>query len=823
MQTTAQDLIERAAKYDLGLAADIRAFAKAREFGLVFEHNRPEAMRLYGKKISKGDTVHILAPRGKVEKPANKVPWRVARIEGSIAHLKGIEDPESNCDVELSELVAVAAFEEPIYAGLKEVGRVERGGDKPYQVVINGENYHALEALLFAYAGKADCIYIDPPYNTGARDWKYNNDYVDGTDEYRHSKWLALMERRLNLARDLLNPQRSVLIVTIDEKEYLRLGLLLEQVFPESNIQMISSIVSRKGSNRRTEFSRCVEYIFFVMIGDAVPASHTHDMNGTGNASNSDSPVCWQYLKRRGTSRGASRAGRPGLFYPIFINRADGSFHSVGEPLDPDLDRHSIKIPEGTWAAYPLRPNGDEGCWQIKPSRFLEQLDEGTCYLSNVDESKESAQFLYLKDADRRKVLDGTVKTLGREANGKRILEGVDTVSVRPKDVWSVESHDATQGTNMLNAIFGSKRFSYPKSLYAVEDAIRFFVSNNPEALVVDFFAGSGTTAHAVMRLNHQDGGRRRSISVTNNEVSEDEEKRFTERELRHGDEEWERYGIARYTTWPRVEAAITGLTPDGRPIEGEYLPMETKVEYKSRVIKQIDYANPELMRSRAKKDVTKKKKMLTQLSNGALVQRLLDDNADFAIADDSEIAILFNDSAVDDWLEALDGQDQVKTIYVVTDNNRLFKKTKTDIEDLLGKYEEEVPAPSPMANGFEENAIFFDLTYQNPVVVDLDGAYEEIAPLLWMRAGCKGPIIDARGDGIYQVAETYAILFDYAFAQDFVTELESKPEIQTVYVVTDDEGRYQSINHALKGRDVVQLYESYLRSFEIAAEGALR
>ena len=126
------------------------------------------------------------------------------------------------------------------------------------------------------------------------------------------------------------------------------------------------------------------------------------------------------------------------------------------------------------------------------------------------------------------------------------------------------------------------------------------------------------------------------------------------------------------------------------------------------------------------------------------------------------------------------------------------------------------------MADGFEENAIFFDLTYQNPVVVDLDGAYEEVAPLLWMRAGCKGPIIATRGDGTYELAETYAILFDYAFAQDFVMELDARPEIQTVYVVTDDEGRYQSINQALKGRDVVQLYESYLRSFQIAAEGAL-
>ena len=248
------------------------------------------------------------------------------------------------------------------------------------------------------------------------------------------------------------------------------------------------------------------------------------------------------------------------------------------------------------------------------------------------------------------------------------------------------------------------RKFPYPKSLYAVEDALRFFVSDKPNALIIDFFSGSGTTAHAMMRLNHQDGGNRRCVCITNNEVSESEARKMTKQRLRQGDPEWERYGICEYITKPRIEAAITGLTPEGNPIKGDY------------------------------------------------------------------------------------------------------------------KFTDEFP----MADGFEENAIFFDLTYQNPVVVDLDGAYEEVAPLLWMRAGCKGPIIATRGDGTYEFSETYAILFDYAFAQDFIMELDARPEIQTVYVVTDDEGRYQSINQALKGRDVVQLYESYLRSFQIAAEGAL-
>src|ERR1019366_5769080 len=139
--------------------------------------------------------------------------------------------------VALDDLVVVAEFRDTLYPGLVSTGKVQRGGHKPFQTVINGENYHVLKALTYTHRGKVDAIYIDPPYISGAKDWKYNNDYVEGDDLYRHSKWLAMIERRLLLAKQLLNPADSVLIVTIDEKEYLRLGLLLDQGFPEARIQ----------------------------------------------------------------------------------------------------------------------------------------------------------------------------------------------------------------------------------------------------------------------------------------------------------------------------------------------------------------------------------------------------------------------------------------------------------------------------------------------------------------------------------------------------------------------------------------------------------
>ena len=110
--------------------------------------------------------------------------------------------------------------------------------------MINAENFHALQVLLYTHEGKVDAIYINPPYNTGARDWRYNNDYVDGDDAYRHSKWLAMMDRRLKLAKRLLNPESSVLIVAIDEREVHRLALLFEQTFQGADVQMVTSVIS---------------------------------------------------------------------------------------------------------------------------------------------------------------------------------------------------------------------------------------------------------------------------------------------------------------------------------------------------------------------------------------------------------------------------------------------------------------------------------------------------------------------------------------------------------------------------------------------------
>ena len=274
-----QTLIAEAKAKDPLLGADLereyKQLSSRLTFGLNFERHRPEAVELPQRPIRKGDKVRVLPPRGCTKKGDPRL-WRVKAIRKVGAckmaelELLNTQTPQGQTVV-LGDLVVVAEFRDTIYPGLVSTGRVQRGGHKPHHTVINGENYHALKALTYTHRGKVDAIYIDPPYNTGAKDWKYNNDYVESDDLYRHSKWLAMMERRLLIARDLLRPEESVLIVTIDEKEYLRLGLLLEQTLPEAKIQMISSVISQKGSARQGEFSRCNEFIFFAHLGAAAP------------------------------------------------------------------------------------------------------------------------------------------------------------------------------------------------------------------------------------------------------------------------------------------------------------------------------------------------------------------------------------------------------------------------------------------------------------------------------------------------------------------------------------------------------------------------
>ena len=515
--------------------------------------------------------MRVLPPRGSTAKGDQRL-WLVNAIHRAKNKadltLLDTDKPEAQT-VALDDLVVVAEFRDIIYPGLIPTGKVERGGDKPWHTVINGENYHVLKALTWTHRGKVDAIYIDPPYNTGAKDWKYNNDYVEGDDLYRHSKWLAFMERRLKLAKELLNPADSVLIVTIDEKEYLRLGLLLEQVFPEARIQMVSITINGAIVSRAKSFGRADEYAFFVYLGACGPTPLNLSEEWISRRGVTHRGLIrWDRLIRSGT--GTSRSDSPGGFYPIYINPNGPKIESIGSPLP-----EGVSIPDevaNCIAVLPIRANNSEGRWQMTHTEFKSRLEQGRVRIGGNEQ--RGFTVYYLKDGEYKKVQAGLYPILGHRPDGSIITEEIEANSTLtvPGTQWRVEGHDASHyGSRLILKLLPDRKFPFPKSLYAVEDALKFFVTNKPAAIIVDFFSGSGTTAHAAMRLNKQDGGKRQCISVTNNEVAADEQKALREKGLRPGDLDWEQQGICDYITKPRVRAAITGKTPDGQPIKGDY------------------------------------------------------------------------------------------------------------------------------------------------------------------------------------------------------------------------------------------------------------
>ena len=449
-----------------------------------------------------------------------------------------------------------------------ETRRICKDENKPYNFIIEGDNLHALYLLEKTHRGKVDCIYIDPPYNSGARDWKYNNDYVDSNDVYRHSKWLSMIKSRLIIAKRLLNPKDSVLICTIDEKEYLHLGCLLEEIFPQAKIQMVTDVINQKGVARDKEFSRVDEYIFFVKIGASAPCLTLNNMLHAVDT-NEKKGTIWIPLQRSGSE--SLRTDRPNMCYPIFVDEKETKIVSVGEAPDLSIPIKDMEYNNGLTPVWPITL-GREGRWQLGRETVIEGLKSGSVRLGNKS-SNGKWTIQYLNAGALKEINEGSLVVNGKDKNGALIVERVASKLTPAKTVWNQVYHDASvYGSSLLLKIFKDKLFDFPKSIYSTLDAIKFFVSKKKNATIVDFFAGSGTTLHSVNLLNAEDNGNRKCIIVTNNEVSADEEKRLTKLGYKKGDPEWERLGIANYVTWPRTLCSINGVNVNGESLKGNYL-----------------------------------------------------------------------------------------------------------------------------------------------------------------------------------------------------------------------------------------------------------
>lgn len=382
----------------------------------------------------------------------------------------------------------------------------------PVNILIEGDNYHSLSVLNYTHKKKIDVIYIDPPYNTGNKSWKYNNNYVEKDDRFRHSKWLSFMSKRLQIAKRLLEDD-GVVVVTIDDYEAFTLGMMLDEIFGENNRIGVLVIESNpRGRTTNRFFATSHEYcLIYAKNATKAVVENLPLTEEQANAFNLEDEVSRYRLLPFRRSGGLSTPDeRPNSYYPVYYGEKNGII--------------CLEKSKGMVEILPLDRSGRKRVWrQTKPS-FLDAVNRGDIVIKkNGDEYS-----ILMKD---------------------RIKEGR-----KPKTVWISPKYDASShGTVLLDRILSKRKaFDYPKSLYAVIDILSVLTTEKKDAVVLDFFAGSGTTGHAVLELNKRDGGMRQFILCTNNEDNNENGAK-----------------IATDICYPRLENVIKGYSYRKKKIAG--------------------------------------------------------------------------------------------------------------------------------------------------------------------------------------------------------------------------------------------------------------
>ncbi|KKQ00895.1 MAG: hypothetical protein UW15_C0018G0004 [Parcubacteria group bacterium GW2011_GWC1_44_10] len=332
--------------------------------------------------------------------------------------------------------------------------------EKPINILIEGDNYHALSVLNYTHKGKVDVIYIDPPYNTGNKDFIYNDKYVDKEDAYRHSKWLSFMEKRLKLAKNLLK-KTGAIFISIDDNELAQLKLLCDEVFGENSL--IGIVTVGKGTTTGQDakrFGSSADYLLVYGMVDFQLGKIAMSEKDKKRFSKKDEKGNYSTLQFRKTGNNDKRANRPNLFY-------------------------ALKDPDGN-DVYPLGPSGYESTWR-GDTKYFQRLE-------------------------RENMIEWIKQGRGWRPYVKFYLEGRGKSA---SNLW-VDIEGNKKATIELKEFFGERVFSNPKPTDLIKRCIT--LANVISPLVLDFFAGSGTSAQAVLALNSQDDEDRRFILCTNNE-----------------------------------------------------------------------------------------------------------------------------------------------------------------------------------------------------------------------------------------------------------------------------------------------------------------
>ena len=663
-----EDLIQDIANPRLRaqIGREVGLLKTRKKFGLVFEQHLPETVQIPSLPVKPGARVAYRDGRTGL--------FTVSGINGATATIL----PEAGGDeatVPKGDLVIVRRFGEPIYPALVPVDRVTRAPDKPYHTLISAENFHALQLLLYCYEGQVDVIYVDPPYNTGARDWRYNNDFVDNNDQYRHSKWLSMMKRRLELAKRLLKPGSATLVVTIDEHEVHHLGALLEEMFPGHYRQMVTIVINQKGI-AQGRLSRAEEYAIFCFGRRAEVVAQEDDLLSPDQLdSKRPTEPRWERLLRGGTN--SRREDRAKLFFPIHVNPATHVITEIGEPLPLD-QRPNFSAKPARSVAWPIRRDGSYGNWRVKPETLRTLLKGGFVKLGGYDVKRETWTVLYLGERARQQIEDGDIEILGRhEVTGAVEIAYTQGNRRQIKTVWHRATHDAgTYGSSLLRAILGERTsFAFPKSLYAVRDTLRVLLANKPDALVLDFFAGSGTTLHATALLNTEDGGCRRCILVTNNELGSSAAKSLLAAGKQPGSDEWEELGICHAVTWPRVRYSLEGRRADGSSLGGDYLngrEMSEGFQENAQYFK-LDFLDPSVVHRGESYEAILPILWMMSGAFGALEFSRQSDKYHFPKG--APFCVLFKEDCYREFSDKLAARTDITHVFLVTDSVEAFNE----------------------------------------------------------------------------------------------------------------------------------------------------
>lgn len=371
--------------------------------------------------------------------------------------------------------------------------RVIEWWDDLTHILIEWDNYHALSVLAYTHDKKVDIIYIDPPYNTGATDWKYNNDYVDWNDTFRHSKWLSMMNNRLKIAKKILKESGS-LICAIDENEVSTITLLFQELFPQHEITCITVVHNPSGVQWKN-FSRNNEYALFVY-------PHWERAISLEKRSEENADVRWFINGAKWNTNNYLRSSWPNSFYPIFVKNNTVIWFWEPCPLDFHPTSSNIIRTDGIIEIYPITIDGEERKWLFSRNSVEEVIHE-----LSIELNKRSWLYQIIRTKNQ----------------------------LNYKTVWVDSKYNGkTHWTQLISKIINTT-FPFPKSFYLVKECISAIL-HKKNAVILDFFAWSGTTWHAVLELNKEDGWKRQFILCTNNENK-----------------------IAEEVTYPRIRNVING------------------------------------------------------------------------------------------------------------------------------------------------------------------------------------------------------------------------------------------------------------------------